>query len=76
MREPLRQTVDDHAARLGVGPLSDEEMDRLLDLAKAAADSSVERRCAPRTCFLAGVAVGPGTGDRAERIAAVARTLD
>lgn len=56
------------AARLGVEPLRDDEVTALLDLARDVAHNQ-ERRYAPLTCFLLGLAAA---GDRAGVVAAAA----
>lgn len=55
MAADARTWIDRYAAALGVGPLSQAEVDALLDLAGTAAHSS-ERMAAPLSCWLAGSA--------------------
>lgn len=68
--EDLQRWVTARAADLGVDP-SAVDVDRVLDLARDVAHG-VGRPAVPLTGFLAGYAVGAGTGDRA----ALERVLD
>lgn len=62
-----------YAERLGVPPLTDAEVADLLELARDVAHGT-ERRFAPLSTFLAGVAVATRPdGDRAAVVAEVAR---
>jgi len=65
--------LDRLAASLDVPPLADDEVDRLLDLARVVAHGT-ERRFAPLAAFLAGVAVGRGR-DLADAAAATEAVL-
>jgi Domain of unknown function (DUF6457) len=75
--ERFRDVVNGYAAAIGAARLSDDEMDQLLALAKAAADESGDRRTAPITCYLAGLALAGevDSASRSERVAAIARSL-
>lgn len=76
--EDLERWVAAQAAALGVDP-SAVDVDRVLDLAREVAHG-VGRPAVPLTGFLAGYAVGAGSGDRAAlervlaRLTAAART--
>ena len=50
-----REWIDAYAARLGVEPPNDDEIDALLDLAGVAAHASA-RQAAPIACWLVGQA--------------------
>lgn len=56
--------LERYADELGVAELTDDEVARLLVLARDVAHGT-ERRYAPLSTFLAGVAVGAGEADRA-----------
>lgn len=56
-------TLDEIAAALGVAPLSAEEQGLLLDVARKVAHGT-ERRYAPLSTFLVGVAVAGAAGER------------
>jgi hypothetical protein len=62
MREWLSQAADKLAASLGDEPsayeLTDEQVERLLDLARIAARESGDRTNAPLVCYLLGLAHG------------------
>lgn len=69
--------LERYADELGVAELTDEEVARLLVLARDVAHST-ERRFAPLSTFLAGVAVGAGDTGRAialDRAVVVAEEL-
>ncbi len=56
------------SAAIGGPPLGAEEQAAVLRLAKAVADAS-ERRFAPLSCYVAGLAIGAsGADDRVERL--------
>lgn len=55
--------LERYADELGVPALTDDEVARLLGLARDVAHGT-ERRFAPLSTFLAGVAVGAGDADR------------
>ncbi len=55
MAPEARTWIDRYAAALGVGTLSQAEVDALLDLAGTAAHAS-ERMAAPLSCWLAATA--------------------
>ena len=65
MNEWLSQRADALARRTGVDrsalELSDEDVDRLLDIAAHAAHASDARTNAPLLCYLVGVARAGGT---------------
>jgi hypothetical protein len=63
------------AAALGVEALSDGQVQTVLDLARDVAHGT-ERRFAPLTTFLAGVAVGSGASGLDEAVAIIADQLD
>jgi hypothetical protein len=69
--DDLHRWVEAQVAALGVDP-SAVDVDVLLDLARDVAHG-VARPAVPLTTFLAGYAVGAGTGDRAALDAVVAR---
>jgi Domain of unknown function (DUF6457) len=48
------------AAAIGVGELSEEDQETLLDLARIAAHTSGDRTTAPLLCYLLGIAHGGG----------------
>lgn len=50
--------IDGFAIEAGVGPLTPEQVDRLLSLAGRAAHDSGDRRNAPMACFLRGLQLG------------------
>jgi hypothetical protein len=52
--EPYEATTARVAQLAGAHPLTRDEADALLALAKTVADSSGDRRSAPLTCYLAG----------------------
>lgn len=64
-----RDWLAEVALDLGLAPLEDDEVAALLDLARDVAHAT-ERRFAPLTCFLVGLAVA---GDRDEVVALAAR---
>lgn len=55
MAADARTWIDRYAAALGVGPLSQADIDAVLDLAGSAAHAS-ERMAAPLSCWLAATA--------------------
>ena len=63
-------TLDDLAAELGVTPLTEDEIELLLDVARDVAHAT-ERRYAPLSCFLLGLAAADGT-DRSLDLRALA----
>lgn len=69
----MDEWLDDLAATLGVAPLRDEEVTDLLAVARDVAHGS-ERRFAPLSTFLAGVAVAGGA-ERPEEVARIAATI-
>jgi hypothetical protein len=77
MSDPFRSAVGEYADRIGVPEPSDQEMDDLLALAKAASEDSGDRRSAPITCYLAGLAVAgePSAQARRARIVELTQTL-
>lgn len=62
---------DELAEALGQPALGDDEIAEVLDVARDVAHTT-ERRYAPLSTFLIGLAVGSGEGDRAERLRALA----
>lgn len=66
--------LDTAADELGVDALTREEIDSLLDLTRDVAHGT-ERRYAPLTSFLAGLAIGRGEGDRGQQLSEVVATL-
>lgn len=66
--------IDDLARRLGEEPLSPEQVERLLGVARDVAHG-VERRVTPLSAFLAGLAVARRDGGEG-RDAALAAVLD
>ena len=62
-RSELIETV---ARKLDTAPLSDDEVDAVLELAGAAAHGTGARTAAPLCCFLAGLAAS--TADRGEML--------
>lgn len=71
---PTDDWPDRVAAALGVEALTDDQVATVLDLARDVAHGT-ERRFAPLTTFLAGVAVGSGHG-LDEAIATIGGLLD
>lgn len=71
-------TADDWPVRvaeaLGLEPLTDDQVSIVLDLARDVAHGT-ERRFAPLTTFLAGVAVGSGTAASLENATATINGL-
>jgi hypothetical protein len=63
------------AAALGVEALTDDQVETVLDLARDVAHGT-ERRFAPLTTFLAGVAVGSGSSSLDEIAATIGGVLD
>jgi hypothetical protein len=53
MTTSLESWLDDFADELGIGSVTSEEADKLLDIAGMAAHST-ERKAAPLTCWLIG----------------------
>lgn len=64
--------LERYAEALGVPPLTEDEVGALLDLARDVAHGA-ERRFAPLSTFLAGVAAG--AGDPADRAEAIRRAV-
>lgn len=50
--------INGFGAETGTGPLSEEQVDALLDLAGHGAHDSGDRRNAPLACFLVGLRAG------------------
>ncbi len=73
--QPQDDWLEEAARALGVLPLSPDEATALLDLARDVAHNT-ERRYAPLTCFLVGLAAAgdrDGTAGLAADLAAAAR---
>lgn len=70
-------TFDEWIARIEteLGVDDDHDVDAVLDVARDVAHS-VERRAAPVTAFLMGVAVGRGLGDEAQAAATIRSALE
>jgi len=68
MADPRSELLEALAGEVGVAPLSDAEVDALLDLASIAAHGTGDRTSAPLTTFLAGIAAAGG-----DRLGSVAR---
>jgi hypothetical protein len=68
----MNDWIDDLASVLGVEPLSAEEMGAVLKLARDVAHG-VERKLAPLSTYLLGVAVGTGASSGSGRSAAFDR---
>lgn len=64
--------IDDLAEQIGAPPLTQDEIDALLELAAQAAHGTGDRTTAPLASFLAGIAAA-STGDR---LAAIVRLRD
>ncbi|HLB62334.1 MAG TPA: DUF6457 domain-containing protein [Actinomycetota bacterium] len=67
--------IDELAGALGEDPLSDEETERLLDVARDVAHR-VERKITPLAAFVIGSAVGRGLASGASRTDATAAALE
>lgn len=65
----MDEFLDSLARRLGVAPLSEEEISLLLDVTRDVAHAS-QRRHAPLTAFLVGQALAAGPGDRTQAMTA------
>jgi len=65
MAEARSALVEALAAEIGAAPLTETEIDSVLELASVAAHGSGDRTSAPLATFLAGIAVAGGGGDRA-----------
>lgn len=61
--------LDSYAAALGVSPLTDDEIDTLLELTREVAHGT-ERRFAPLSAFLAGVLAGSSGQERTAAVRA------
>lgn len=59
--------INEFAAAAGVDPLDDEQIAALLALAGDAAHSSGDRRNAPISCFLRGLALGRAAAEPSAR---------
>jgi hypothetical protein len=73
--EPYEATTDRVARLAGANPLTRDEADALLALAKTVADSSGDRRSAPLTCYLAGQMLA-GETDSEARVARIRALSD
>jgi Domain of unknown function (DUF6457) len=56
----VNEWLASRAAAIGVGELSEEDQQTLLDLARIAAHTSGDRTTAPLLCYLLGIAHGGG----------------
>lgn len=63
------------AAHAGTPPLDDEEAALVLRITKVVADWS-ERRFAPLTAYAAGLMIGAGATDRADRLRVLLRSVE
>jgi len=68
MTSARSELIDAVAKRLGVPPLTKEEVDSVLELAGAAAHGTGDRTAAPLCCFLAGTAAGDDRMEALERV--------
>jgi hypothetical protein len=66
----VNEWIDAFAARLGQDPVTREQADALLGLARDIARGTDDRRLAPLSAFLAGVLAGRSGDDRAGAIRA------
>lgn len=73
--EPYEATTARVARLAGAHPLTRDEADALLALAKTVADSSGDRRSAPLTCYLAGQMLA-GETDPEARVARIRALSD
>jgi Cdc6-like AAA superfamily ATPase len=69
-RQPYEQVTGRVAAATGAHPMTRDEADALLLLAKTVADASGDRRAAPLTCYLAGQILAE-EGDPQARVARI-----
>jgi hypothetical protein len=74
MTQPYQRITDAFAAATGAHPLTEEEADALLELAKRVARSGDDRRAAPLVCYLAGQLLG-GKADPERRVEQVREML-
>jgi hypothetical protein len=69
MADARSELIETVARRLDTAPLSDEEVDAVLELAGAAAHGTGDRTAAPLCCFLAGIAASTANrGQTLERV--------
>jgi tellurite resistance protein len=68
MPQPYEAVAARVGERLGVPPLSQEEAEQVLALARSVARNSDDRRAAPLVCYLVGRAVAEADASERERL--------